>query len=173
MDITLYWKYLRHDIDQWAWRLGEAWKEQGVHRAEAQSDDSEADVNFIRRKIGEAVASLRVLLSERLDDSETASADDTLDTEREEWVFPMRESQRAKASPELAGLAHRYVVWYVVWKWCLIYFPDRARAFGDELAVIAASVEDAAYRRDMPRKFKRRPRRDVDDVDVTVDTDDV
>ena len=46
MDITLYWKYLRHDIDQWTWRLGEAWKEQGVHRAEAQSDDSEADVNF-------------------------------------------------------------------------------------------------------------------------------
>lgn len=169
MDITLYWKYLKHDIDQWTWRLAEAWKDEGVHRAEAQSDDSEADVNFTRRKTSEAVAALRVLLSERLEDSEAASADDILDTECGEWSFPLKESNRAKAAPELADLMHRYVVWYVVWKWCLIYFPDRAKAFGDELLLIRASIEEAAYKRDMPRKFKQKPKRDADEISVEVE----
>lgn len=169
MDITLCWKYLKHDIDQWTWRLGEAWKDAGVHRSEAQSDDSEADVNFVRRKVAEAVATLRVLLSERLEDSESASADDVLDTECEDWLFFLKESIRTQASPELADLMHRYVVWYVVWKWCLIYFPDRAQAFGSELSAIAASVEEAAYKRGMPRKFKRKPKRDADEVSVDVE----
>ena len=68
MDINLGWTYLKHDIDQWTWRLGDMRKEDPGKRFSSQSDDNEADDTFIRRKIEEAVATLKVSLSGILED---------------------------------------------------------------------------------------------------------
>lgn len=168
MEIRLKWDYLKHDIDQWTWRLGDTRKEEGEKRFSSQSDDSLTDDIFLRRKVEEAVSSLRVMLFDRLDHS-PGGVDDILDTGVAEWSFPFRDSNRGTDSDSLVKLMHRYVVWYVLWAWCLIYFEEMADRFGRELQSLADSVVLAAYMRKAPRKYKRRPLADVDEV--TVDTE--
>lgn len=130
MDINLGWTYLKHDIDQWTWRLGDMRKEDPGERFSSQSDDNESDDTFIRRKIEEAVATL----------------------------------------------AHKYVVWFVLWNWCLIYFEELSVKLEEELKGIASMIEETAYSRKAPRKCKRKPFKDIDDVivdDVIIETGEI
>lgn len=168
MEIRLKWDYLKHDIDQWTWRLGDTRKEEGEKRFSSQSDDSLTDDIFLRRKVEEAVSSLRVLLSDRLDHS-PGGVDDILDTGVAEWSFPFRDSNRGTDTASLVKLMHRYVVWYVLWAWSLIYFEEMSAWYRGELQSMADSVVEVAYTRKAPRKYKRRPLADVDEV--TVDTE--
>lgn len=155
MEICLKWDYLKHDIDQWTWRLGDTRKEEGEKRFSSQSDDSLTDDIFLRRKVEEAVSSLRVLLFDRLDYS-PVEIDNTLDAGIMEWIFPFRDNDRGLDSDSLVKLMHRYVVWYVLWAWCLIYFEEMSDRFGGELQSLADSVVEAAYMRKAPKKYKRR-----------------
>ena len=144
MDITIQYKYVKHDVDNWTYRLSEmANTEDGKRKAMGQSDDSPTDATFIRRKIGEAMVELRLLLDERLE-SVTApdEANDTLDKEQAEWVMTLTDDDRTASAAEVATLSHRYVVRYVLWCWCLIYFGKP------------------------PRKYKRKPWTDVDELIV-------
>ena len=44
-------------------------------------------------------------------------------------------------------LAHKYVVWFVLWNWCLIYFEELAGKLEEELKGIASMIEETAYSR--------------------------
>lgn len=169
MRISLGWIYLKHDIDQWTWRLGYMRKDDADKRFSSQSDDSGNDELFIRRKVSEAVATLNVvlagMLNKRMEDSS-----DTIDTDVMEWVFELRDNAREIDTESLARLMHRYVVWYVLWAWCLIYFEEMAVRFENEANAMVTNIEDAAYSRKAPRKYKERPGRDIDDV--IIDTED-
>ena len=168
MDITIQYKYVKHDVDNWTYRLSEmANAEDGKRKAMGQSDDSPTDATFIRRKIGEAMVELRLLLDERLE-SLTApeEANDTLDKEQAEWVMTLTDDDRTASAAEVATLAHRYVVRYVLWCWCLIYFGTMASTFYQEMTAIADEIKQAAYKRTPPRKYKRKPWTDVDELIV-------
>lgn len=172
MDINLGWTYLKHDIDQWTWRLGDMRKEDPGKRFSSQSDDNEADETFIRRKIEEAVVTLKVSLSGLLEDM-PGDSDDSLDTDTGNWVLRMKDRRGGYDGESLATLAHKYVVWFVLWNWCLIYFEELAGKFEEELKGIASNIEEAAYSRKAPRKCKRKPFKDIDDViidDVIIET---
>lgn len=79
-------------------------------------------------------------------------------------------------SESLATLAHKYVVWFVLWNWCLIYFEELAGKLEEELKGIASMIEETAYSRKAPRKCKRKPFKDIDDVivdDVIIETGEI
>ena len=65
-------------------------KEDPGKRFSSQSDDNEADDTFIRRKIEEAVATLKVSLSGILEDM-PGDSDDSLDTDAVNWVLRMKD----------------------------------------------------------------------------------
>lgn len=177
MEIVLGWDCLKHDIEQWTWRLGDTRKEDPGERFQSQSDDRAEDGTFIRRKTEEAVAALRLVLSDRLETGGTGKvSDDTLDTGTASWVIRLREGGRLSGADGLADLAHKYVVWYALWNWSLIYFTDMSAKLEEELKVIAGELEDSAYRLVAPRKYKRKPARDIDEVtvdEVEIDTEDM
>lgn len=83
---------------------------------------------------------------------------------------------RRKIEEAVATLAHKYVVWFVLWNWCLIYFEELSVKLEEELKGIASMIEETAYSRKAPRKCKRKPFKDIDDVivdDVIIETGEI
>lgn len=166
MEIVLYWRYLSHDIDQWTWRLGNMRKADPDQRFQSQSDEREEDLSFIRRNVEEGLSALRLIFADRLEDGVDGSCDDTLDQDTESWSIHLKGGGRHMDTGDLTALCHKYVVWYALWNWSLIYFEEIAAKLEEKLSGIAANIEDTAYRLKAPKKFKRKPYKDIDEVIV-------
>lgn len=155
MDIILYYKQLRHDIDQWTYRIGMGIKDP-ENRYYAQADDKPTDTTFYLRLIHNAIADLKILLKEYID-YEVTSADDKIDSEVESWSFSFKSNV---AEPKaLADYMHHFVVANAMSHWALIYgVPDAVTGrISKELQDAKNNLTENLYSLLLPIKARRIP----------------
>lgn len=170
MVVDLLWKYIKYDIDQWTYRLGDTRKEDPEQRHIAQSDDSELDNLFIRRNVEEALSTIKLFLSGRLEYI-AESGDNILDADERNWTIFLKENSRSGDAKVLADLIHKYVVNYVLNAWSVNYYPDAVTQLQGEMQSLIAGIDEAAHALRAPMKHKRKEEKDIDNV--TVEAEDI
>lgn len=156
MKITLYKKYLFHDIDQWTYRLANVRMEDAIKRDEAQSTQTrDTDLTFYIRKIHDGVAHLRVHLTEELVNS-TDDSTDVISTSTESWQFQFKEDTSITAdSKACADLMHRFVLWHVIKDWAMAYAPDAVSTAAANLQEAMEALDEGLYSLELPIKHRR------------------
>lgn len=159
--ITLYWKYIKYDIDSWTWNNAEYSIESPLQRHHAESDDK--DSNMIFRFVEKAIASLKRILDDRLckDVSET---DNTLPKVDPSWKFDLAEGGYDTDYSVLTNLMHAFVVKTALAEWCATYFPSHVAELKEASANLAMDISNAAFKKKMPLKQMREIHQDKDDV---------
>lgn len=153
MTITLYYKYLKADINQHTYRFSNKIEDAEV-RSDAQSDERTTDMEFYRRKIEEAIAHLKLLLKDHLLEPQP-SGDDILNTEKYAWQLNIDDTIKADANA-IAELMHWYVVHYAVLEWAEMYAVDAVSTLASELSSAEESLTDALYNISLPTKHRRK-----------------
>lgn len=155
MKIRLYYKYLKHDIDQLTYRAG-GLIDDAQGRDSAQAGNTETDTSFYRRKCEDGVAHLKTILDDRLE-KVTADTGDMLDMEKASWLFSVITDKSFNVDAEaLCELMHRFVVWHVLRDWTVLYAPDRAGAMAEELGKIEGIIKENLYTLSLPVKHRRK-----------------
>lgn len=170
MVVDLLWKYIKYDIDQWTYRLGDTRKEDPEQRHIAQTDDSELDNLFIWRNVEEALSTVKLFLEGRLERI-AESGDNVLDTDERNWTIVLKEHSRSGDAKVLADLIHKYVVNYVLNAWSANYYPDMVAQLQGEMQSLVAGIDEAAHALRAPMKHKRKKEKDIDDM--TVEEEDI
>ena len=146
--ITLRKANVIHDIDQWTYRVAKMRIADWESRSDAQSSDSDEDQPYYLRKITEAVAKVRSILSDRIADSEIAASDDLPSSST--WDITLTEGNFTTSVHTLTDLIHRYVVRSVLADWALAYAGDAAAQFQTEAETAKAEMKHEAMSRKRP-----------------------
>ena len=169
MTITLYYKYLKHDIDQWAFRLAEQRIDDPERKGLAEFDGTSSDDTFVRRKIELACAIMRGKLRKKMVTASAAEKDDVLpfsDSWQFELDFDEEDSARADVLNELM---HAFIVRYVTWQWMLLNSPNEAASWKGMADDSLAALEDELWGLKPPVKRKRKVASDVSEVTIEVE----
>lgn len=151
MTIKLFWKYLKANINQLTYRLGEARISDPVQKALAQTDEEPFDVTFCLREIEGALAFCKVLLKERilnitgdatdaLDKYDAETYDDT--TFNPEWEVKFGNGYEYDGKA-IAELLHRFVVLYVVKSWASMHLPEQLASIVSDMGEVTAELKSA------------------------------
>ena len=165
MTIKLYYKYIKHDIDQWTFRLGKVGIQDESIRNEAQSSSVSSDISFYRRKIVEALAQIRNMLRNRLTVKEATSTitdangnevttesenTDQLNTDETAWEISLKDAYYNTDAQVMADLMHKYIVRSVITEWAVTYSPSSVASVSAELEPLKDQLLAEAYNRKKP-----------------------
>lgn len=166
MKVTLYYKYLMHDIDQWTYRLANVRIENPDLKSSAQSSSVATDVSFYRRKIEDGVAHLRMILSDELVKTHE-DADDILDLNKASWEFQFKEDTSVSAdSTACAEKMHRFVLMHVIRDWAGVYAPDAASMAESNLEDAKNALDEGLYALELPIKHRRPIFTEITEVSI-------
>lgn len=169
MTITLYYKYLKHDIDQWALRLAEQRIEDPERKGLAEFDDTSSDETFVRRKIELACAIMRGKLRKKMTSVSLPEKDDILPS-NDSWQFEMDFDEEDNARADVLNeLMHAFIVRYVTWQWMLLNSFNEAAAWKALADESLAALEDELWGLKPPVKRKRKVASDVSEVTIEVE----
>lgn len=149
--IEIKWKEIKYDVDQQTWRLAKVRLQDTELQDEGQSDDSPSSSNAVLRFAEEGNAILHNLLADRLEVIPTSNEDDAL-RDVVVWSYDLAEGMFKTDKRSLAILMHKFVVSYILYKWCLLFYPDNAQIYKAESEETRKSIEDEAYKTGMPTK---------------------
>lgn len=152
MKITLEWKFLQHDIEQWTWRLANNRIADIEQRDNAQADNIGSDVSFYKRKVGEACAELKEKLRKSVIYTHDAQ-NDALETANDKWELLFDIDSRSYIDAEsMAAMVHQFVIRKVMLWWAEIHSPNDAKPFADEAESLKAKIEDSVYKKKAPAR---------------------
>lgn len=165
MDITLKWDWLKYDIDQETMKAGKCiitGDVSGDLTAEAQTDDSEFDIDYCKRKVTEGCLKAEDTLHKFFRGLDVyadgnvinLSSDNTLLHNAEEWVISLDGfgDRRNVDSKLLAGELHQYVILYVLQEWCKIALPQMEKDYLERFAAEDARIRSIIYRKKEPKR---------------------
>lgn len=162
VSIQLFWLYLKHDIDQYTHRLGEARVEDAEKKDSVQSEDNQSDTSFYLRCIRLGVAKLKVLLKNKLTAVNTDASDVLTEYEgyargetpyNPHWEFVLKSGYRYDTQA-IAELLHHFIVYYCIKEWSIINAPDNITAVNTELESTQTEIGTAIL---APPVKERRP----------------
>jgi len=150
MTITLQYKYIKHDIDQWTYRMAKVRVENEDIRNEAQSSSVSTDESFYRRKIVEAIAHIRTMLKNRLSTVKNGTGNDTLSLNAASWQITLSDDSYSCDAQAMSDLMHKYIVRSVITEWALTYAPDAVASVTAETEGLKQQILTEAYNRKYP-----------------------
>lgn len=170
--ITIKWTNVKKDVDKQTYRLANVHIDNARQSIvdSAQQDDTKSSVNLILRFCDEGVSLVNTAIKHALSvyPSQTLT-DDLENVEGLQWQYSFSD---AVDEGSICKLIHKYIVDYILWKWCDIYVPSLANSYKSALAVVESKLQEACFRIDWNVK-QRRETFEVTDDDVTVEFVDI
>lgn len=161
--IKILWSEIKTDVDKQTWRIAKVRIVDTELRSDAQEDESKTSLTFIRRYAEEGVSILSAYISEKLDYSNKSVSTDELGVE--DWIFSLKEVDVNEE--RLAMLFHKFIVDYILYRWCMIWMPDMYKAFENAYMKGINDIQKELFALSTPLKKRRVIPHETDEVEVS------
>jgi len=152
--IQINWSDIKKDVQKQTWRIAKVTLQDEELQSDAQEDDSKGSVKFVLRFAEEGMAMVTQAMREVIQLSTTSVATDSLDDNKEKWTITLKDTLGIDEK-SLAMLIHKFVVEYILFKWCHHWAINNSSTYETSYVKTLADIVNASFSLDWCVKDKR------------------